>query len=260
MHHLAITAEKLFASSEFVRSAKPPTQDEIRKIMVRESVNDPMIHHQMHFALLLALERMNPKSFFFPYFETLPHPAIDDAKVMGLHKDVLNPVELLEWDGYQRLFISCIRAVLSSWGSGAPPEVVAHWAFRTVMARMHLLPDRGLTPMERGTSLNYSALESLMMVKEQESRLARFRSTIRSLLGQNAHEYRLVPTLVPVLDRVGHVPAANVSVEVVPRHGFGSCAELQAVTEIQEGEEVGLCFNRSHSAALTLYRFGFLPI
>jgi hypothetical protein len=272
MKTFTLSSEKLMTQSSFLQTLKPPSFEEVRREMSHHSVRDPVLHQQMHLALLVAGERMNPNSPFQPYFDLLPHPAVDDGAVIGLHKDVLNPMQLLEWDDHQRLFVSVCRALCLRWqkaGSHPPPPEVVYWAFRTVLSRMHLLPDRGLQLGDEENCgggkkpLNYSALFTLRQIGTQESLVKRLQSTFKAMMTSDslgAEDYRLMPTLVPVVDMASHLASGNVSVEVQPRPKVGSCVELQAVSAIKEGEAIGLCMNRSQSIAFTLYRFGFLPI
>ncbi|KEG09622.1 hypothetical protein DQ04_04931030 [Trypanosoma grayi] len=261
LHTFAITADRLL-TSEHLRSLNPPTLDDVRRFLTARSVKDPVLWEQVHLALLIAGERLNLDSFFTPYFEVLPHPAVNDEAVMRLHKDVLDPMQLVEWDDHQREWVTVFRTLVQRWGSKSPPVEICYWAWRTVLSRMHMLPDRGLAPAEVGSTLNYFALSTFERAERQTRILKRLRTVIGAVFGNDnaAEEYRLVPTLVPLLDMTNHLSSGNVSVEVQPRPGKGSCAELQAVREIQSGEEIGLCFNRSQGAAFTLYRFGFLPL
>ncbi|EAN85583.1 hypothetical protein C3747_133g49 [Trypanosoma cruzi] len=261
MHTFAISAERLL-EGEHLRSLHPPTLDEVQSFLTACSIKDPVLCEQVFLALLVAGERLDPKSFFTPYFDSLPYPAVNDEAVMSLHKDVLDPMQLVEWDDHQREWITVFRTLARRWGDKAPPVELCYWAWRTVLSRMHLLPDRGLAPAELGSTLNYFALSTFERAERQTRLLKRIRAMVGAVFGNGnaADDYRLVPTLVPLLDMTNHLPSGNVSVEVQPRPEVGSCAELQAVREIQAGEEIGLCFNRSHRPAFTLYRFGFLPI
>lgn len=261
MHALAINAERLLAS-EHIRSLNPPKYDDVRCLLTARSIKDPVLCEQVHLALLVAGERLNPNSFFAPYFNLMPCPAINDEAVMLLHKDVLDPLQLLEWDDHQREWVTVFRTLARRWGPQGPPVEVCYWAWRLVLSRMHMLPDRGLAPAVRGSTLNYFALSTFARAERQAKLMKRVKAMFGAAFGNDyaAEEYRLVPTLLPLLDMAGHLSCGNVSVEVHPRPAVGSCAELQAVREIQAGEEIGLCFNRSHSPAFTLYRFGFLPV
>jgi len=256
--------------------APAPSYEEVKRVMMSASVRDPVLHQQMYLAVLLAAERVAEDSPFSAYFNVLPHPAVNDREVMQLHKDVLDPLQLIEWDDHQRVFVTACRRLHERWTAAAaasggqqtvPPLEVLYWAFRTVLSRMHLLPDRGLVPSMNGSKLNYSAYSTLRQVDQHESLTKRVMSSLRGILPSSRSEpvsgggveFRLVPTLVPVLDMAGHVSSTNVSVEVQPREA-GSCVELQAVTAIAAGEAIGMCVNRSQSVAFTLFRFGFLPV
>lgn len=299
MNTFALNAETLVKCSAAVKALRPPSFDDVRRVLISLSARDPVLFQQMHLAVLLAAERMNPSSFFAPYFEFLPHPAIDDSNVMTMHKDVLNAIQLVEWDDHQKLFVTACRKIHERWahavGGAAkfslnggeqvaaashpaavaatinfPPVEVLYWAFRTVLSRMHLLPDRGLIPGEQGSKLNYAAFATLQHVAQNETITRRAVNSLKSLAerlkgaapvsGGASGDYRLVPTLVPFIDMTGHLPSGNVSIEVQPRPLVGSCVELQAVAEIADGEPIGVCLNRSQSVAFTLYRFGFLPV
>ncbi|RNF16804.1 uncharacterized protein Tco025E_05034 [Trypanosoma conorhini] len=261
MHTLALSAERLLAG-ERLRALQPPSLEDVQRLLTARSIKDPVLGEQVHLALLVAGERMDPGSFFAPYLDALPCPAVNDEAVMRLHKDVLDPMQLLEWDDHQREWVGVFRALARRWGEKSPPVEVCYWAWRTVLSRMHLLPDRGLAPAEVGSALNYFALSTFERAERQTRWRKRIRAAIGAVLGDAnaADDYRLVPTLVPLLDMTNHLSSGNVSVEVQPRPEVGSCAELQAVRAIEAGEEIGLCFNRSHGAPFTLYRFGFLPV
>ncbi|RNF02020.1 hypothetical protein TraAM80_06635 [Trypanosoma rangeli] len=261
MHTFAINAERLLAG-ERLRALHPPSLEDVQRLLTARSIKDPVLCEQVHLALLVAGERMDPSSFFTPYFDILPCPAVNDEAVMRLHKDVLDPMQLVEWDDHQREWVSVFRTLARRWGDKSPPVEVCYWAWRTVLSRMHLLPDHGLAPAEVGSTLNYFALSTFERAERQTRWRKRIRAAIGAVLGDPnaAEDYRLVPALVPLLDMTNHLSSGNVSVEVQPRPVVGSCAELQAVRVIEAGEEIGLCFNRSHRAPFTLYRFGFLPV
>ncbi|CAJ16428.1 uncharacterized protein TEOVI_000271600 [Trypanosoma equiperdum] len=261
MTTLSITADRLL-NTDFIRSLNPPTRDDVRRLLMARGVNDPVLCDQVHLALLVAGERINVHSPFAPYFDVLPYPAIDDTAVIQRYKDVLDPTQLLEWDDHQRDWVTVLRALTDQWGNAGPPVEVCYWAWRTVLSRMHMLPDRGLAPADVGSSLHYSALATYGRAERQTRIMKRLRATIGAVFGSDgvAEDYRLVPTLLPLLDMVDHLPSSNVSVEVQPRGDRGSCGELQALREIQAGEHIGFSFNRSQGIPFTLYRFGFLPL
>ena len=281
MHNLAASASSLLTYSPTVKAAEPPQLDAVKRAMLVRGMRDPVLFTLMQTALCVAAERSNPDSFFTPYFDALPHPAIADAEVMSLYKDVLAAPDILEWGEQRQEFGIVCRRMHEAWQKQrperCPPPVILDWAWRTVLARQHMLPDRGLTPQSVSDStLNYNAYNTLttldgMTLKGKFKKMVR-RVTARlpealrmgpaddSAVGGDGSAYRLMPTLMPVLDQLGHLPNSNVAVEVCPRDDNGSCAELQAIRDIQPGEEIGLSFSRAHSAAFTLYRFGFLPV
>ncbi|EPY39521.1 hypothetical protein AGDE_04153 [Angomonas deanei] len=240
---------------------KPPTFDDVRRVMAARSVRDAALYEQVYLALLVAGEHLNPDSPLNRYFNLLPHPAMDDALVIRRHKETLDPMLLVEWDDYQKEFLAILHILLKKWGPQAPPIEVAYWAFRTVLSRMHLLPHKGMAPEDVGSSLNYTALT----VFDEADRQTRWTKRIKTMLGMAlgninaAQEFYLVPTLVPLIDMTGHLPSSNVQVEVHKRKGLGSCVELQAVRLIEKGEEIGLRYNTSQSPAFLMYRFGFIP-
>jgi hypothetical protein len=298
MSRFAMSASSLLENSATIqqRLTVLPTFDDVRKEMTVFSVRDPVLHQQMYLAVLLAAERYEAAmtaasstsaQLFGAYFDVLPHPAVNDTGVIALHKDVLDPMQLMEWDDHQRVFLTVCRHLHEIWVSRSsasqnksstspvPPVEVLYWAFRTVLSRMHLLPDRGLsapsstvTATNRKLTLNYESYAALKAVAEQESFIRRSAKKLKNLfstrtdseVGLGSSEFRLVPTLVPLIDMCGHVSSSNVSVEVQPRPEVGSCVELQAVSGIAKGETIGLTLNRSQSIAFTLYRFGFLPV
>nr|CCC89370.1 unnamed protein product [Trypanosoma congolense IL3000] len=261
MSTLSITADRLL-NTDFIQSLHPPARDDVRRLLTTRGFKDPVLCDQVHLALLLAGERINSNSPFAPYFDVLPHPAINDGAVIQRYKDVLDPTQLLEWDDHQRDWVTVLRELSERWGTAGPPLEVCYWAWRIVLSRMHMLPDRGLAPGDMGSKLHYSALATYGRAERQTRILKRLRATIGAVFGSDsaAEDYRLVPTLLPLLDMTNHLPSSNVSVEVQPRGDRGSCGELQALREIQAGEQIGLCFNRTHGISFTLYRFGFLPL
>lgn len=157
------------------------------------------------------------------------------------------------------------RPVDSSSTSPVPPLEVMYWALRTVLARMYMLPSEGRAPTEVGSTLPYTALCSVDQADGQTKWLRRVRRLVGSMFSSplsssaSSSSYRLVPTLVPLLDMVGHVPSSNVCVDVVTRAGVGSCVELQALRDIRKGETIGIRFSTAHDPAFLLYRFGFIP-
>lgn len=261
LHHFAISSEQI-KENAFVRELKPPSLDEVRLLMTSRSIQDPVMYEQVYLALLVAADHLNPASPHSDYYNILPHPAINDEKVIQRHKDVLDPLLLVEWDDYQKEMLSVLHLLLRRWGTQAPPIQVAYWALRTVFSRMHMLPMAGQAPQEVGSTLNYTALSTVDRADLQTRWRRRFRSMLSSLMGNptSAEKYHLVPTLVPLLDMTPHVPSSNVQVEVNTRDAkVGSCAELRAVRDIDAGEPIGLRFNASQAPAFLLFRFGFIP-
>ncbi|EPY31282.1 hypothetical protein STCU_03533 [Strigomonas culicis] len=230
--------------------------------MTARSILDPVLYEQVHLALLLAAEHMHTESPLNPYLNILPHPAMDDAAVIAQYKDAIDPMLLVEWDDYQREFLAVLRILLRRWGPAAPPVELAYWALRTVFSRMHMLPSHGLAPEDVGSTLNYSALSTVDLANRRTQWRRRIKGTFGALMGNlsAAEEYRLVPTLVPLIDNsTPHLPSTNVQVEVGTRPGLGSCVELRALREIEKGERIGMRFNTTQSPAFLLYRFGFIP-
>lgn len=262
LQRFAVSAEQLLRENAFVKSLKPPTLDEVRLLMNSRSIQDPVMYEQVFLALLVAADHMNPETPHSSYYNLLPHPAMNDEEVIQRHKDVLDPLLLVEWDDYQKEMLSVLHLLLRRWGPQAPPIQVAYWALRTVFSRMHMLPSAGQAPQEVGSTLSYTALSSVDRAELQTRWWRRFRSTMSSLLGNpgDAEQYHLVPTLVPLLDMTPHVSSSNVQVEVNTRDAkVGSCAELRAVRDIDAGETIGLRFNASQAPAFLLFRFGFIP-
>ncbi|KPA75222.1 putative mitochondrial hypothetical protein [Leptomonas pyrrhocoris] len=262
LHHFSISSEQILKDNAFVRDLKPPGPDEVRLLMSSRSIQDPVMYEQVYLALLIAADHLNPASPNSDYYNLLPHPAINDEEVIRRHKDVLDPLLLVEWDDYQKEMLSVLHQLLRRWGTQAPPIQVAYWALRTVFSRMHMLPKAGQAPQEVGSTLSYAALSTVDRAELQTRWWRRFRSTLSSLMGNPAaaERYHLVPTLVPLLDMAPHVSSSNVQVEVNTRDvKAGSCAELRAVRDIDAGESIGLRFNASQSPAFLLFRFGFIP-
>lgn len=275
MHNLAVSGTSLITYSPTVKRLEPPQLDSIKRAMLVRGIKDPVLYNLMQLALCVAAERSNPDSFFSPYFDVLPHPAISDASVMAMYKSVLDAPDILEWGEQRKEFGIVCKKLCDTWAKDkCPPPVLVDWAWRTVLARQHMLPDRGLTPQSVGSStLNYNAyntyntLETMSWKGKAKSLVRKFTGLLPESLQlfpagseADADQYRLMPTLMPILDQVGHLPQSNCAVEVTPRDANGSCAELQAIRDIQPGEQIGLSFSRAHSAAFTLYRFGFLPV
>lgn len=255
LDRMSINAATLMKSPR-VEKLLPPSHDTVKETLILFGVNDPGLVDQFHLALLIAAERCSPDSPFAPYFDSLPHPAVDDASVMRIHKDFLDAEQLLEWDDHQRVFVSVMRKLRSKWGAAAPPEQIVYWAWRTVLSRQLMMPNRGLAKEE--AKLNF---QSLFTLNSTDYTLGHRLSQLWTSVTKPAEvDFRLVPTLVPVVDMVSHNSSGNVSIEVYPRPELGSCAELQAIADIREGENITICFSRVHSIPFTLYRFGFLPV
>lgn len=259
----SISSEQLIKDNALVQEMKPPSLNVVRQLMNTRSIRDPVMHEQFYLALLIAADHMNPASPRSDYYNLLPHPAIDDTLAIQRHKDVLDPLLLVEWDDYQKEMLSVLHHLLRRWGSpSAPPIQVAYWALRTVLSRMHMLPKAGLAPQQVGSTLSYTALSTVDQADLQTRWRRRFKSMLSSLTGNpaDAEEYHLVPTLVPLLDMTPHIPSSNVQVEVNMRGAaVGGCAELRAVRDIDAGETIGLRFNASQAPAFLLFRFGFIP-
>ena len=236
-----------------IKARKVPTFEEVRSTMMTASVNDPILMKQWHLALLVAADFSSAETTYGPYYASLPIPAINDAEVMSLHKGILEAPQLIEWDDHQRMFTGLLRKLLSRW-ENHPPEQVVYWAWRTVLCRQQMMPDMELTAEE--SKVNFGTLFTLRCT---DTTLAHRMKLLGERISGELTEFDLVPTLVPCLDMVSHNSVVNVCVEVQERPE-GTCAELQAITDIAEGEDIGLCFSRAHSVPMTLYRFGFLPV
>ncbi|KAG5506507.1 hypothetical protein JKF63_06010 [Porcisia hertigi] len=262
LQRCGISSEQL-KKDEYVQAMRPPSLDVVRHIMSARSIRDPVMYEQMYLALLIAADHMNPASPRSEYYNLLPHPAVDDALVIQRHKDVLDPLLLVEWDDYQKEMLSILHHLLRRWDSSlTPPIQIAYWALRTVFGRMHMLPKAGLAPQQVGSTLSYTAMSTVDRADLQTRWTRRFKTILSSLMGNpaDAEEYHLVPTLVPLLDMTPHIPSSNVQVEVNTRDArVGGCAELRAVRDIDAGETIGLRFNSSQAPAFLLFRFGFIP-
>lgn len=259
---LSISSHQLLRHSPELVAMRPPSLDEVAHLMTSRSIQDPVLFDQVHLALLLAGERMRGEaSPHAAYLDALPYPALDDAAVIGRHKDALDPMVLVEWDDYQKEFLAILHIMLRRWGPHAPPVEVAYWALRTTMCRMHMLPADAVAPTDMGSALNYAALNTVDQADRQHRWVRRVKAAIGAVTGNPTagEEYRLAPTLVPILDMVGHLPSGNVRVEIASRPEVGSCVELHAVRPIDQGEEIGLRFNSCQTEAFLLYRFGFIP-
>ena len=261
----------------------PPFSPEyVMKFLYGRGIADPSVYPQVFLAMLLAAERMQPDSGFGPYLDFLPHPAIDDTAVMMLHKDMLDPTQLLEWDSHQHEFTSIVKLLHAQWehllkhsaqrppvanlDELVPPVQVMYWAVRTVFARHFQLPRDGITPRDAGSKLDMYTFGSVKEATTDTSALSRLIAKVKQAVQPQTEQreafnnYQLEPMLVPLVDIVGHVAPANVAFGVNARPGLGPCVELTAVDRIKEGEEIGAPYNSCHSVAFTLYRFGFLPI
>ncbi len=252
----------------------------IMKFLCSRGIADPALYPQVFFALLLAAERMQPDSVFRPYLDLLPHPAMDDLAVMRLHKDMLDPTQLLEWDAHQHEFSSIAKLLHRQWIFSltqghpsasvercVPPVQVLYWAIRTVLSRHFQLPRGGVLPQDVGSKLDLYTFDTINALNSGSGRVSQLFRKIREAVmpsssssSSAASKFELEPMLVPLIDFVGHVSPANVSLDVATRPGLGPCVELKAIDTIKEGDEIGSPYNSSHSVAFTLYRFGFLPV
>eukprot|EP00758_Cryptobia_borreli_P006755 Tbor_TRINITY_DN5198_c6_g4::TRINITY_DN5198_c6_g4_i1::g.25671::m.25671 len=270
MHNIIMNAKTLASYSQVVKKYEPPQLDAVKRVMMSRGIRDPALYHMMHLSLLVACERSDTDSFFTPYFDVLPHPAIPDKDVIALHKSSIDAPCILEWGEHRQEFAVVCRKLMDVWdaeGSGQYPvhPLIIDWAWRTILSRQHMLPDTCVK-----SSLNYNAFSTFYdidsmgwspIIRKMLRKVfpERILKAGESFLGKDyGDEYRLVPTLVPVIDQIGHLSAGNASVEVVTRDV--TYAELHATCDIQPGEEVGMSLSRSHTAAFTLYRFGFLPL
>lgn len=234
-------------------TARVPPQKVVNDVMLNNGVVDTYVALQMHLALLLAAERMDPDSHFAPYFDVLPHPAIDEALVAERHANVLDARQKLEYADHVRNYHALLVQCAERWDAAArPPVQVLDWAWRTVLQRQHLLPEHGAPPAR----MRRLGFVSWFLLRGDQSMFARVKSR---LTGQDADPV-LVPTLVPLLDTLAHGPTGNATVEVANRGDFGVCAEVQLLADVQKGEELLLTFSRAHSMPMTLYRFGFVPL
>ena len=258
LEKFAINAERL-SQLPFVKKVNPPSKGYIRDCMLNAGVLDTVMSEQMHLAFLLATERMNPNSELMPYFDVLPHPAVDDSAIDQMHRLTLDEGEKMEWNAYREDFVNLMKHASRKWETpieeGRPPIQVLDWAWRTVLCRQHLLPDHGAPPVA------YKKLGFVhwSMMNGDKSIWKRMLDRILNR-DEVTVDYKLVPTLVPFLDAIDHAPSANVAVEVTNRGGFGTCVELQAIADIKPDEEIVLTFSRSSTIAFTLYRFGFIPL
>ena len=270
------------ARENFKWCLPPFDKEAMKRFTSSRGIADPGVYPQIYLAMLLAAERIQVDSPVAPYLDVLPHPAIDDEAVMRLHKDMLDPTQLLEWDSHQHEFTSMARLLHRDWrhllkhsahpppeqylDMLVPPAQVLYWAIRTVFSRHVQMPVDGVTPQDAGSKLDMLTFDSVKERLTDTSPYTRLKTRIKQLLLPQTEQsvafnkFQLEPMLVPLVDLVGHLAPANVAIDVRTRRGLGPCVELTAVDRIREGGEIGGPFNSCHSVAFTLYRFGFLPL
>lgn len=244
-----------------VQRAKIPPYAAVRDVLLNASVSDTAVALQVHLALALAVERASgPASRFAPYFDVLPHPAVDEAAVAALHEGVLSEEDKEEYADHVRFFHGVLGRIADRWPAGGqrPPDPVLDWAWRTVLQRQHLLPEHGAPP----TAFRRLGFVSWFLLRGDRSFAARMwdRLLRRGDDSGGSGDRRLVPTLVPVVDAMAHGPSGNATVEVAQRGSHGVCAEIQLLADVAKGEELVITFSRAHSLPMTLYRFGFVPL
>ena len=205
-----ITYESLMKNSSYVKKCVPPPRSFIHSLLLSMGINESMLVEQVQLAVAVACERLNPGSEFLAYFNTLPHPAVDNERVLALHRDTLSRVERREYEAYLRAFVAVARGVEGHWRAGCdvprPRVPVLDWALRTVLARQTPLPA--------------APPGGLGLVSH-----ARLRA------------HQPPPALAPLLDAVRHSPVPNVRLEVAARPG--PCAELQAIADIPPPHRTG---------------------
>lgn len=223
-----------------------------------------------------------PQSPWESYFLMLPRCAIDDDEVIRKYKDILNPHSLVEWGQTRIIYTAMCNEVHKQWtqklctrhaastlgnifSTFLVPQSLLWWSFRTILARQIMLPVRGLSSTAVGSSLHYSALATFVQSVASDRFLPYPLRRMKKALfpgktGADFDDFTLMPTLVPLIDCIGHLTSSNVSVEVVERPVVGPCCEVQAITSIAQSEELGMKFGSAQSPAFTLFRQGFLPI
>lgn len=251
-------ADKRWASDALI-AANVPSLERVKSVMMLHGCHDPMMYRHFHLALAVAVERMNPNSEFAPYFDILPHPAIDDELVMALHKDSLNLGQKIEWQDFLNEFHLMTKEMCSRWPQH-PPEQVILWAWRTVLARNNPFPNRKFEQNMTKGKLHFSSVFELNRAKNYFQKLKS-----KYVDGEKfVEEYQLIPTLTPVVDLVSHVATGNVSIdmrtETNPDGSQTPFIELLATTTIMPGDVIGYRFARTHGVPFTLFRFGFLPL
>lgn len=247
-------------ASPALAAANVPSLEKVKSVMLLHGCHDPVMYRHCRLALAVAVERMNAESEFAPYFDTLPHPAIDDEVVMLLHKDSLNLGQKIEWQDYLNEFHLMTKELCARWPQH-PPEAVILWAWRTVLARNNPFPNRKFDEHISKGQLHFRSVFELHLATSWLKKLkAKYVDGEKEIVA-----YDMVPTLTPVVDLVSHVASGNVSIDMRAETSEkdGSQVpfiELRATTTIQPGEKIGYRFARTHSAPFTLFRFGFLPL
>eukprot|EP00658_Telonema_sp_P-2_P014821 TRINITY_DN15660_c0_g2_i1.p1 TRINITY_DN15660_c0_g2~~TRINITY_DN15660_c0_g2_i1.p1 ORF type:complete len:219 (+),score=34.89 TRINITY_DN15660_c0_g2_i1:85-741(+) len=164
MFNLALNTTSLLQYSPAVQKAEPPQLDAIKRNLMVRGVRDPVLFQLMHLSLLVTAERNDPNSFFAPYFDVLPYPAVDDKLVMTTYKNVLDAPAILEWGEQRQEFGILCKKLADTWGDKCPHPVLLDWAWRTTLGRQHMLPDRGLTPSSTLSLIHISEPTRLLSI------------------------------------------------------------------------------------------------
>lgn len=202
------------------RSMPSPTTI-LRVARDRCGVQDPYVAMQAQLALCLACERCNEESVYTSYFEALPHPAVDDARLAAVYKSFLDG-DTDPYGGLCRDYGNMLQGLREEWVRNAQiiarqpdagalfiaPMSIITWAWRIVLGHQMALPIYGkpqMTPKEA----------QLLQTKAHNTHQTHF--TNWQMLHANEPEAELVPTLLPFFDLVDHAVSSNVRIDVVTR-------------------------------------------
>jgi hypothetical protein len=185
-----------------------------RDIFESVGCTDIFVAAQLELALLVAAERWDQASPHAPYFDSLPHPAVNDTAVLAAHEGLMDAGDLRAYADYQRDFGVMLQSLQRLWAKaavkgsdgsnaqeGVPALPVLHWAWRTVLSRQNPLPLYGAPNVSRKERRDFSTLHFVQWVS----------------LRQGTKEGMLLPTLTPFFDLVDHGPVPNVRIDVVMR-------------------------------------------
>jgi hypothetical protein len=288
---LHINSETLKLHSKHAQARGVPSLETVNAIVSKRfSGLDPTAHplfvDQIYASLFLACEKAaGEDSELYPWIRVLPS-AWDDEYIKELHRGILEPMALLEYDDHRNRFEAHLRLIHDKWAEETrPPLDDLFWAMRAILSRQQLLPK-----FRRSGALD--AFKQFLeppqdLISKSEAFWSRHVNAVRlfffrhicgvideSKLVSNEFDPSTIATVTPLLDMIHHDPKGG-NVRWVVEDDDNDEVEgaqtskspryppevlLVATKDIAQGSELLSCFTRCYSVAYTLFRFGFLPL